>query len=55
MGTSPTVVLQCVKEKVSLPCQDKPSEYFEQVAGWLNSFAAHPTSGKTRLCDSKAQ
>lgn len=36
--------------KVSLPCQDKPSEHStEQIAGWLNSFADHPTaSRKTR-------
>lgn len=39
-----------VLRKVSLPCQAKPSEHStEQVAGWLNSLADHPTaSTKTR-------
>lgn len=47
----PALLWYCsVLRKVSLPCQDKPSEHStEQVAGWLNSFADHPTaSGKTR-------
>lgn len=49
MGTSPTLELQGVKEKVSLPCQALRIQHSEQAAGWLSSFADHPTaSGKTR-------